>query len=406
VSPSRSLQSSTVTFALNELIELEPFVDAVGRILEAHEQAQLAVLDFSQLQVPTARRIRPFNLLLLANVLAASADQSHVRLVLPRDDHARLLVLRSGLLFSLAIRRAPVDALSMDGFRDAAAATQWLEMWEQPWSPVQPTLGRLFEDEPRPVDDRTVLANPNNAKRATRIVVDPHLLARDALLHHASQGLAGAWLGSVTPDSHDERRREARTVWQGLVTSRVLGEPLINLPDHATTRPVGVPALGRSVRSLVLLARTDGGGGDSHPRLHLVVADTGYGLVSTLRPALSRPTASPEERAVAQQTSVEILRFALTRPARTVNDPGLPWARDTFSVAVSKAGIDRAADIEFTVVTGDGSSDNNAIWVTVPASGRADDVTSGVVSGVPFIGTTVFACLPMPHNVEGDTVNS
>lgn len=397
---SHAVESKVVSFGLSQLSEPDAFRAAISRILELNRNGAEIVLDFSDLRLTSSQRVRPFNLLLLANVVATTASTSPARLVMPQDDNGRLLVLRSGLLFSLVSRRKPVGVGDIDGLAERPVVARWLDLWKQPWSPVQPAFGRLFDDEPRPVDEPTVLSNLNNAKRATRIVVDPHLLSRDALMQHAAQGLAGAWLRSVTPDSSDERRREARTVWQSLVTSRVLGEPLINLPDHATARPVLAEPLRRAVRSLVLLARTDGGGTDSQPRLHIVVADTGYGIVNTLRPHLHSATASKEERSVAEGTSIDVLNFAMTRPAKTVNDPGLPWARDTFGVAVGKATAeDRPLDVEFTVVTGDPEHSNDTIWARAPASGRSEDVVTDRVSGVPFIGTTVFACLPIPHLV-------
>ena len=396
----RVLKSNTVSFTVDELAESEPLVAAVERILSLNSDDEQVVLDFSALEFSSAHRIRPFNLLLLANVVGATAHRPALKLVLPADDNARLLVLRSGLLFSLATRKRAVSASDIDGLTDARLASRWLEIWKRPWSPVQPTLGRLFDDEPRPVDDRAVLSNPRNAKRATRIIVDPHLLSREALMHHASQGLAGAWLSSVVPDSSNERRREARDMWQGLVTSRVLGEPLINLPDHASTRPNGSPALNRQVHSLVLLARTDGGGDVSYPRLHALISDNGYGLVSTLRPALRRPGAPVREAEMANASAIDVLKFALTRPAKNVNDPSLPWARETFGIAVGAMDDRFLGDVEFTVITGDEDNGNDAVWASVPSSGRGEDVTTGVVAGVPFVGTTVFACLPMPHMVD------
>lgn len=402
-----------IAFTRRTLSDDEPFRDAVGELLASQATGEGVVIDFSALELSTSQRLRPFHLLVLANVLLSTAGEIPVKLKMPTSDSARLAVLRSGIVFSLACRPSPITPANIQGI-EASERTlqQWLELWRLPWSPFQPALGRLFHDEPRPVDEAPVLRNFRNAKNAIRVVVDAHLNSRDSLLQQASNGLAGAWLQSVTPSSQDRAVQHRRDVWQKLVTSRVLGEPLINLPDHALTCPQAAVPFNREVRSLVLLARTDGGGGKSHPRLHLVVADNGYGLVRTLRPKLRSGGATPAESNYAEKSAADVMTFAMSRPAKTVNDPGLAWARSAFGTAItntstgltSTEGVETdLADTEFTLITGDPENSDNTVWARTPSSGRAEDVMHGIVDGVPFIGTTVFASLPIPHGADSNS---
>lgn len=396
-----------ISFTRRTLSEDEPFREAVDKLLVSQAAGESALLDFSALALSGRQRLRPFHLLVLANVLLSAAGEVPVQLKMPESDSARLAVLRSGLLFSLACRPTPITPSDVRGLATSDRSLQrWLELWRLPWSPVQPALGRLFQDEPRPVDEAAVLLNPRNAKNATRVVIDAHLNSRDSLLQQASNGLAGAWLQSVTPSSQDRDVQHRRDVWQKLVTSRVLGEPLINLPDHALTCPLAAQPFTREVRSLVLLARTDGGGVESYPRLQVVVADNGYGLVRTLRPKLCSAGAASAERDYAEKSAADVLKFAISRPAKTVNDPGLAWARSSFGTAITNTSLElRAsgvtevdlADAEFTLIAGDPENGDNTVWARTPSSGQAEDVQHGVIEGVPFTGTTVFASLPIPH---------
>ena len=275
---------------------------------------------------------------------------------------------------------------------------------------MEPAVGRLFEeDEPRIMDSKDfagpngALANPSNAKKATRVVVDPHRRSRQLLQSRSNQGLAGRWLNLVTPTSQNSDLRAHRKTWRSVVAGRVLVEPLLNLVDHAIKCPDGADHR-RDIRSLVLLARTEGGGTESHPRLQMLIADNGYGLVETLRPKL-RQSLDSVERGMADRSAVDVLRFAVTRPASTAKDPGLPWARSGFEVAVDEArhsmeiegatedlSVDYTPD-EFSIISGDPDNDNRTIWVRMRHDGAVD---SGCIEGVPFIGTTVFSTISMP----------
>lgn len=360
-------------------------------------------LDLSGFDLEGGQRLAPINLLLLSNLFLGAAAKTPVTVTLPSTDAARLAAMRSGLLFSLLGRSADPSSTEviLPGV-SPGALNKWIELWTEPWSPREPAVGRLFDDEPRVVDSRDyagagrVINNPNNAKRATRVVVDPHRRSRQFLHVQASQGLARRWLRLVTPTSRDIALTNQRETWMSIVSGRILTEPLLNLADHAIKRPPELPSRPH-IKSLALLARTDGGR-DSHPRLQLLVADSGYGIVNTLRPKLER-SGLRAERQVAEKSAIEILEFTVTRPATTAKDPGLPWARAGFEVAVSEAAGVGAAhdgdlDAEFTVITSDPDCEDAAIWVTVA---RDRQVTRERRTTLPFVGTTVFVTLPMPR---------
>lgn len=361
-------------------------------------------LDLTSLEVDSAKRVDPVKLLLLSNYVQQLGQSAPMHIQMPDEDVARLAVMRSGLLFSALQNcdRFPETGFTLRGVSDDASAA-WRDLWTQSWSPREPAAGRLFDDEPRILDGRprkgevNVLKNPNNAKRATRVVVDPHTRSREFLNSQASQGLAKRWLRVVTPTSADKALRDRRELWMGVVSERIVREPLLNLKDHALKRPSGSDHLS-NIRSLALLARTDGGS-DSYPRLHILVSDSGYGVVATQRPRLC---ASDDEidRQLAADDAEGILRYVLSRPAITANDPGLPWARTGMQVATGQAigpdggSTDRDVAAEMTLITGDDRR-HRSIWVTAHRNGG---YSSGAVEGVPFIGTTFFASLPMPRS--------
>ncbi|HEY5244434.1 MAG TPA: hypothetical protein VIJ60_02115 [Acidimicrobiales bacterium] len=368
-------------------------------------------LDLEAFDLDSPQRLDPLRLYILSNV-CLNAPRGHIRrLTLPAGDNARLALMRSGLLFGIFSRSTigASDTPTIDGLGNASLHL-WIELWSHPWSPMEPAVGRLFEeDEPRLMDSKDfagpngAFANASNAKKATRVVVDPHRRSRRLLQSRSNQGLAGRWLNLVTPTSQDSDLRAHRRTWRSVVAGRVLVEPLLNLVDHAIKCPEGAGRR-RDIRSLALLARTEGGGTESHPRLQMLIADNGYGLVETLRPKL-RQSSDNAERDRADQSALDVLRFAATRPACTAKDPGLPWSRSGFEVAVDEAqhskkleGVmeDRSigyAPDEFSIISGDPDNENRTIWVRMR---RNDAPESGSVEGVPFIGTTVFATIPMP----------
>jgi hypothetical protein len=122
----------------------------------------------------------------------------------------------------------------------------------------------------------------------------------------------------------------------------------------------------------------------------VIVTDTGYGAINTLRPKRKRRI--PQ---VGNETGEEVLTAAVTGRAQTMNDPGLIWARTGFEIAIREAGTPMDDDIqhEFTILAGDGLN-GDVVWVSVHADGSSE---TGRHRGIPFVGTTVFASLPIPH---------
>lgn len=365
------------------------------------------LVDLSEFSLVGGTRQQPIPLLILANAALGVAQRAPVSISLPTDDVARLAILRSGILFAVASSagihgHSPIVGMAPD------VVSKWLELWSRPWSPHEPILGRLFDDEPRVVDGREfsgpggILKNKSNAKRATRVIVDPHPRGREFVREQCAGKLAGSWLSAVIPSSQNTEVALRRNVWAGVVTQRVLVEPLLNVVDHAFKRPAGETTTVPYQRSFMLLARTDGGGVESHPRLHLLVADGGYGLVQTLRPKLS-VSDNQAEAAMAECSAEEILGFAVGRPAMTAADPGLPWARSGFAHAVDEAvrtGVidDDRLNYEFTVLTGD--PDTNG---TLIARCTVDGKVNTEAQAMPFIGTCVLVTLPVPHGGSSTT---
>ncbi|MYG27518.1 MAG: hypothetical protein F4213_16105 [Boseongicola sp. SB0677_bin_26] len=391
-----------ISIDADTIAESGKFQEVIENIVGSSEDIHLDMSDFD---LSGGRRLAPINLQLLANLFAGSSSDTVTKVTLPTTDSGRLHAMRSGFYFYLVAHRSQIGNIEIihPNISDNDFA-EWKRLWSQPWSPREPIVGRLFEDDPRIVDVKKFFKNPRNAKRATRIVVDilkqPHDFIESAL----PQGLAHRWLQLVTPTSNDPKLVKQRDIWMSLVSGRILMEPFLNVVDHAGKRPPEYPPeydMARCpprpcIKSVGLIARTEGGSG-SYPRLQLLVTDNGYGLVNTLRPKLLWEK-SKSSNEIGNSSASDILDFAVMRDANTAQDRGLPWARTSFEVAVSKASktssmSSKDIEADFTIMTGDPDNNNSAIWITAKRDGTKE---SGTMSALPFVGTTVFVTMPMP----------
>ena len=375
----------------------------VGPILDSTRDVHL---DMSELGLEGTRRLPPLPLLLMSNLVMGGSAESLRRVTLPSDSAARLAVMRSGLHFSLSVAQQDSDnALNVDYPGLSPDAIQkWQHLWSSPWSLEEPSAGRLFDITPvrceqtaEVPDVREYVKKADNAKKAVRVVVDPGLRSRESIMRDTPKGLTHYWLRLVTPMSGNAVLHKKRSMWMSLVSRRILKEILLNVVDHANNCPPSRPTI-MNVRSLMILARTDGGGLDSYPRLRTLVTDNGYGLINTLRPKL-QSSAEESDRRLGAGTTAEILRHAIEGPANTPNDPGLIWARDSFDTALtttkeSLANSDEDfLDAEFTLITSNPDRSDTAIWVTADGS---DNIRTGELRELPFVGTTAYVTLPMP----------
>jgi hypothetical protein len=393
--------STHIKIDTSAVSDIEAFGAVARKFVSAARHGDALQLDLSHFAPSQHQHFRPFNLILLANLLVGNTDANQVEVVLPATDTGNLLVLRSGIIFALVNRPGAKMGNRLITVGGQPVDPVWLHRWSSAWTPIQPMLGSVFPQEPRLVKESALLSRPDNEKRATRVIIDPHLEPRAKLLSHAQNGMAGPWIRWViTGDNPANRKR--RDIWLSGLTSKVLGEPLLNIVDHGLSRPSTATPLDRPVRSMVLFARTDGGGEKSHPRLQVMVSDTGYGAINTLRDKLPnrryahlKPDASAEE----------ILHGIVMGKAETMNDPGVAWARSGFEVAVREGAPSDAQERgqhEFTMISGDGVADGEAVWVRVDPDGKPE---VGRLPGVPFVGTTVFVTLPIPygagHGLDG-----
>lgn len=397
---------TTISITENEFTDTELFRTVVERLLECQRTNRAVTMDFSGFALGSKHRVRNtanqsewLFPIILSNVLLVAAGAVPLRVKMPRNDSAVLVLLRSGILFSLRNRHASLEATDIEGLGTAAEVSKWLDLWNTPWSPMAPTLGMLFETYPRPVDRSDVLANRNNAKHAIRVVIDSHLERRERLLDQATNGLGGSWLTKIVPESKDPDLREKRRRWSSVVASRLLGEPLINVPDHALTKPPNADPIQRVVHSLLLLGRTDGGGAASYPRLQILIADNGYGMIASLRDKVDRIPAAAKAGVTSSSSGEDLLRYAASGPAETIDDPGLSWARVAFGFAATAgAAGDDDPESQFCLVSGDPNRNHAVTWASVPRSGEVAEIKTSNIEGVPFHGSTVVANLAMPHH--------
>lgn len=365
-------------------------------------------LDFSPLTGDSAERSALRWVAAIGNLVLNFVEHVPLRVSFPDTDPGRLLLYRSGLVYGLARRWKAQRHTSIDGLHGEAAVGRWLSLWSEPWRPGGLGMdGRLFDDEPRPVDtdasvrDAGALGKPANAKNAIRVIVDPHRRDKSTIRQSASMGLARGWIGTVLPGSRDNDLVRRRRIWKDVVTQRILTEALDNVTDHAFVRPAGAaPLAERDAASFVTLARTDGGGEESAPRLQLLIADNGYGVPATLRAKLA--VGGAEEKAiVAAGSTAQLAGYVFRQRAKTATDPGLLWARTGFVTALCEAPAASDDEAELTMLTSDYATGT----LLVVRIDRHDHVHQEAFTDVPFQGTTILASMPMPHRpVSGSHV--
>ena len=370
-------------------------------LTEAEAEGAGLHVDFSPMTGDSAERSSLRWVAAIGNVVLNSVGESPLRVSFPESDPGRLLIYRSGLVYGLARRLRTGRDGELTGFEKGAAVTDWLRLWSEPWRPGGLGMdGRLLDDEPRPIDtehavrNAGTLAKRSNAKNAICVIVDPHRREKSTIRQSASMGLARGWIGAVLPGSRDVDVLKRRRLWKDVVTQRILTEALDNITDHAFVRPNEAhPLPERDAASYVTLARTDGGGEKSAPRLQLVIADNGYGVPATLRAKLGM--GSIHERALATEaTGLQLAAHAFRQRAKTATDPGLLWARTGFVTALDEAAV-LDDEAELTMLT----SDDATGTLVVVRIDRNDEVHQEEFSDVPYRGTTILATLPMPHRL-------
>ena len=229
-------------------------------------------LDFSSLDEgnPSPRRVSPWWVSSLTNLLAGRFCDLPLRVALPAARGVRLQLLRGGFYYALAQRSGPVDYTACDDASEAALSAS-----TGTWTPRKGPV--LFKEASgTPVGGRSY------------IYANTHSRAESGYFRRYEGSAAFPFLGDVIPRRRESTGSEVREMFL-ISACETLVEVLDNISTHAfncldssfDAAWLG-PMIVDRARSCLLVGLT-AGGTDSHDRLHFVALDNGFGIPRTMR---------------------------------------------------------------------------------------------------------------------------
>ena len=220
------------------------------------------------------------------------------------------------------------------------------------------------------------------------VFVNPHLRAKDeVLVDEVGREGAEPWMVDLIESYASSIERSAR-IRMGQRLSRLTRELVSNL-DHAFRPIAGLNGSveRRNRKSYVQLYQTLGGGPESHNRLHIVVADSGFGIVRTLRPKLR--VVDPRYSALSEaKPDHEIVRELLDGALPQFGQASGLGYRSVLEVAESFGGSVKVATGSQDFATGSQIS----VLAQRPADGKVESRWEARLS---LEGTVVHATIPL-----------
>ena len=245
-------------------------VRKVERLLESGKSELL--VDLTEVKKIETAWLEAFS-----NILLTASPGRPMEVALPSDRMLVDALERGGLFFALGQRRNPAVLIHQDFERRRS-------VWEKSWDPgSQEVQQELAIDEGNRVPLEQSIRPDLTASGLAAVFVNPHARARDdQLVDELGRKEAEPWIAEWLVKIGKGLESLERDLLAARI-SRILREMVSNL-DHAF-RPVtglygSVPQ--RRKKSYVQVYCTTG----QTNRLHLVVGDTGLGIVRTLRPKL------------------------------------------------------------------------------------------------------------------------
>ena len=324
----------------------------------------------------SARRLGPWWVASLTNLLAGRFSDVPLRIALPAERSVRLQLLRGGLYYALAQRPGSVDYAAIDdASRDALKRSSGT--WTSQQGPV------LFEE-----------ASGTPAGGRSYLYANTHSTAEDGFFRRYEGSAAFPFLGDAIPLPSASAGHEVREMFL-LSACEALVEVLDNFSKHAFNLLDSSfdadwlgPMIVDRARSCLLVSVTTGGT-DSYDRLHFIALDNGLCIPRTMR------WKHPMQLHASESTDIveRVLRERLTyRDIDGHVGAGL-WCL---------SGLASFAGGTISVISEDDLSDGRSatrIDVDVPAIG-ADDQSLSVErrsARLPWRGTTVHMQIRIPR---------
>ena len=239
----------------------------------ASDHAPLS-LDLSPLDEgnASARRIGPWWVASVTNLLAGRFSDLPLRIALPAERGVQLQLLRGGLYHALAQRPGRVDYTAIDDASEAA-----LEASAGTWTPRKGPVPVLFEE-----------ASGTPAGGRSYLYANTHSIAESGYFRRYQDSAAFPFLGNAIPRPQAIPGRELHHMFL-LSACRALVEVLDNFSTHAFNRLnssfeadwLGSMVVDRATSCLLVSVTT--GGTNSYDRLHFIALDNGFGIPRTMR---------------------------------------------------------------------------------------------------------------------------
>lgn len=334
-------------------------------------------LDLREFEKKPSQRSAPHWIEILSNELLGEFAERKFVIRPPSTTRGRRTLDRSGMSFAIAQRnRTSTDVQSHGGTYEGWPPTDW----KREWRPGDSLFSRkLIRDRDEP--DELIPG-------ALVTFLNPHLHASSLklgvqLVNHQVR----PWVDRLFVQPYDSSKSADPSIAGLIEDITVITYQLVENLQYAfpTRRFRREHILMPTRKSYVQLYTTSGGGSSSYDRLHLVVADTGIGIVGSLKPKLQFTN---EGRVLDSRSIIERLLSRSLPPYGRAAGGGY---RKIIDAVCTSAG-------ELLLTTGSTSLDHKGEVFRASLSCRAASSSTVTIerdSHLHFIGTTVHAVIPM-----------
>lgn len=360
----------------------EQDVRSVVRFLSARARSpKLLAIDFGEVGSGRAERVDSLWVEALSNALVGEFGHLRLSVRLPEAESGLKAFARAGMLFALAQRPHELTEVA-----EPQRGPEWASRstWAGSWSPSDSGFSAQLFGEPGPHVDELI-----QSEFVT--FLNPHLAAQDEeLTEQLTDTQVMPWatrlVGRIGKGLTEEDRDRLGEAIDDITT-----ELILNL-GHAFRRHPGPRGFVPTPRQkcYVQVYTTEGGGAASHNRLHLVVADVGHGIVSTLRPKLAEVDSDYKSL-----DGSELVRRLLKNEL-----PGFGRASGLGYQRIVEAVLNLGGAMRLTTGSFD---DADHVLEALVGNVESDEIVVRASTALHFVGTTAHATIPLQPRPRDST---
>ena len=362
-----------------DIYEVLDFVRENGSSATASEWLELDLREFEK--KPSQRSAVHWIEILSNELLGEFADRK-LLIRPPSTVRGRRSLDRSGMSFAIAQRnRTSTNVQSLGGTYEGWPPADW----QREWSPGDSLFSRkLIRDKDEPDElipgEFVTFLNPHLHASSLKLGVE---LVNYQVRPWVRKLLERPDGTSEASDASNKRLVEDITS----ITYQLVENLRYAFPTRRFRREYALP---HTRKSYVQLYTTSGGGDDPHGKLHLVVADTGIGIIGSLKPKLRYAV---EGRSLDSPSIIERLM------SRTLPSYGRGAGGGYRKIVDAVCG----SDGEFLLTTGSTEIEGTREVFRASLSSRKTSSPSATVdtdANLHFIGTTAHAAIPLKQALD------